>query len=599
MSTANSRNYQKNLKGEFVQTKEQLRGFASTFRGKLNRVFHNAIYGMEVTMGEADALKMAANPRVAHVEQVSVIRAIQQSPATWGIDRIDQRDLPLDNTYDPGAADGTGVTAYIIDTGVQVSHDEFNNPSGQSRASWGTNTSGDGQDEDCHGHGTHVAGTVGGLQYGVAKNVNIIAVKVLQCNGSGSTAGVVAGVEWAMNHAANNGISNKAVANMSLGGGFSSASNTAVRNLHNSGVLTAVAAGNDNANACNYSPASEPVAVTVGSTTSTDSRSSFSNYGSCLDIFAPGSSITAAWIGSNSATRTISGTSMASPHVAGGLAVTISAGSTNAESDVINAATTGKVTNPQSNSPNKLLYVNAISAPTPTPPTPTPPTPTPPTGCSSGELAVDISVTTDGYPGELAWTVGGYSSVPFSTPYQTYDQQLCLDESVCHEFKITDTYGDGIVVGEGDFSLKVNGETKLSLGNGFTTEMSAQFGDCDDDNDPPCGDSRNSRFKINLKTDEYGYETSFAVRKRRNNGRFRRVVFSGDGFGDNDEYNLSKCLRKNNCYRLEVYDSAQDGLCCQYGQGSFQGSWDGQAVPNEDTVFDDAEAYSLPFGNCS
>ena len=190
--------------------------------------------------------------------------------------------------------------------------------------------------------------------------------------------------------------------------------------------------------------------------------------------------------------------------------------------------------------------------------------------------------------------MGGYSSQPFTSEFTKYDQQLCLDESICHEFKITDTYGDGILQG-GDFSLKVNGVTKLSLGSGFTTEMSAQFGNCDDDNEP-CDNPIKKRFRIKLKTDDYGEETSFVVKKKRR-GVFSKVVFRGDGFDSNTEYNLSKCIRKNRCYRLEIYDSAQDGLCCSYGEGSFQGYWDGQEVPNEDSVFLDDEAFSQPFGD--
>merc|ERR1711937_27006 len=451
--------YEMNLKGEFVQTKEQLSTLASAYSGKLDRVFHNAIYGFEATMTEADAAKMATDPSVAYIEQVSIVRAIQQSPATWGIDRVDQRDLPLSNTYGP-RADGSGVTAYVIDTGVQISHDEFKDGNGQSRATWGINTSGDNNDQDCHGHGTHVAGTVGGLEYGVAKNVDIVAVKVLTCSGSGSTAGVIAGVEWAMNHAADNNISNKAVANMSLGGGFSQASNTAVKNLHESGVLTAVAAGNSNASACNYSPASEPAVITVGSTTNTDARSSFSNYGTCLDIFAPGSGITAAWIGSNSATNTISGTSMASPHVAGGLAIALAEGSTDAEGLVLNTATPDKVTNPQAGSPNKLLYVGNLSptrSPTPGPPT------SAPTPCANSKLKV--SITTDNYPGETTWTLKNgcsgeelLSGGPYSASGTLYEDEVCTPDSLSDtycKFTINDTWGDGICCSYGSGSYKV------------------------------------------------------------------------------------------------------------------------------------------------
>jgi len=478
--------YEMNLKGEIVQTKEQLSTLASAYSGKLDRVFHNAIYGFEATMTEADAEKMSRDPSVAYIEQVSIVRAIQQSPATWGIDRVDQRDLPLSNTYGP-RADGSGVTAYVIDTGVQISHDEFKDGNGQSRATWGINTSGDNDDRDCHGHGTHVAGTVGGLEYGVAKNVDIVAVKVLTCSGSGSTAGVIAGVEWAMNHAADNNISNKAVANMSLGGGFSQASNTAVKNLHESGVLTAVAAGNSNASACNYSPASEPAAITVGSTTNSDARSSFSNYGTCLDIFAPGSGITAAWIGSDTATNTISGTSMASPHVAGGLAIAISEGSTDAEGLILNTATQDKVTNPQGGSPNKLLYVGNVS-PT-TSPTPGPPTASP-TPCMNGALKVSIS--TDNYPAETSWTLKNgcsgeqlLSGGSYTSGNSLYEDEVCAPanpSAIYYEFTINDSYGDGICCSYGSGSYKVEFDgTEMISGGQFGSEETKTFGNenCD------------------------------------------------------------------------------------------------------------------------
>ena len=365
--TEDTSDYQKNLKGDFVQSEAQLSDLVSAYGGKLERMFIDAAYGMEVTMDEETAASIAENPSVAYVEQVTIFKPTQQFNPTWGIDRIDQRDLPLDGTYNPGANNGTGVTAYIIDTGVRITHDEFENASGQSRAIWGANFAGDNLDTDCDGHGTHVAGTVGGLQYGVAKNVNIVAVKVFDCSGAGAPwSNIIAAIEWVMNHAANNGISDKAVANMSLGGGFIQTVNTAVRNLHNSGVLTAVAAANSNADACGFSPASEPTAITVGSTTNSDVRSSFSNYGPCLDIFAPGSSITSAWISNDSSTAILSGTSMASPHVAGALALFISGNSLDAENDMISTASFGKVNDAQSGSPNLLLYVSEIlSGPAP------------------------------------------------------------------------------------------------------------------------------------------------------------------------------------------------------------------------------------------
>ena len=224
--------------------------------------------------------------------------------------------------------------------------------------------------EDCNGHGTHVAGTMGGTTYGVADKVTLHPVRVLDCTGSGTISGVIAGVDWvAANHAG------PAVANMSLGGGISSALDTAVTNSINAGVTYAVAAGNDTANACTSSPARAPAAITVGATANTDARASFSNFGTCLDLFAPGQAITSAWHTSNSATRTISGTSMASPHVAGVAALYLSAfpdaSPATVRDAIVNAATTGLVTDPGTGSPNALLYNGVIPEST-TPPPPLP-----------------------------------------------------------------------------------------------------------------------------------------------------------------------------------------------------------------------------------
>ncbi|MEU3999016.1 S8 family peptidase [Streptomyces fungicidicus] len=322
------------------------------YGGSVRKTFGSALNGYTAALSAAEARRLAADPAVASVEQnqrVSVTDTTQSS-APWGLDRIDQASLPLSGTYTYPDSAGSGVTAYVIDTGVRITHQQIS-----GRAAYGYDAvDGDATASDGNGHGTHVATTIAGSTYGVAKKAKIVAVRVLDNNGSGTTAGVIAGVDWVTaNH------SGPSVANLSLGGGASSTLDTAVRNSIASGVTYAVAAGNSSANASSYSPARVTEAITVGATTSTDARASYSNYGSVLDVFAPGSSITAGWHTSDTATSTISGTSMATPHVAGAAAVFL-AGHTSATpaqvaSALVNGATTGKVTGPGSGSPNRLL----------------------------------------------------------------------------------------------------------------------------------------------------------------------------------------------------------------------------------------------------
>ena len=317
--------------------------------GKSKFKYENALKGFAATLSAQAVVALQADPDVKYIEQDQTVTiSTTQTGATWGIDRIDQRNLPLSGSY-TYTATGTGVRAYIIDTGIQTSHPQFG-----GRASAVYDAIGDGQSgQDCNGHGTHVAGTVGSATYGVAKNAYLRAVRVLNCAGSGTTSQVLAGINWvATNHIS------PAVANMSLGGGFSQAENDAVNNLANSGVFIAVAAGNSSADACNTSPASAANATTVAATTSTDARASYSNYGGCVDLYGPGSSITSTWL--NSGTNTISGTSMATPHVTGAAALyksnfgdasysTIRSWlTTNATANVISGNVTG--------TPNKLLY---------------------------------------------------------------------------------------------------------------------------------------------------------------------------------------------------------------------------------------------------
>lgn len=279
-------------------------------------VYKSALSGFSATLSAAQLAKVRADKHVAYVDHNGAVHTQDEGPSTqttqtptpaWGLDRVDQRAIPLNNTY-RWATNGTGVTAYVIDTGIRSSHNDF---SGRSSSGYDF-VDNDTNADDCYGHGTHVAGTIGGGKYGVAKNVKLKAVRVLDCSGSGSWDTVIAGIDWvSANH---NGPS---VANMSLGGGYTQSVNDAVANSMAEGVIYALAAGNSGDDACNYSPASTPLALTIGATDTTDTRAYFSNYGTCVDVFAPGVDITSDWNTSNSATNTISGTSMATPHVAG------------------------------------------------------------------------------------------------------------------------------------------------------------------------------------------------------------------------------------------------------------------------------------------
>ncbi|MBJ6137174.1 S8 family peptidase [Marinobacter litoralis] len=344
--------------------------------GEVVHVYQTALTGAALALTEQQAGLLSSLPGVLKVEQDRVVAAntASQSNATWGLDRIDQTVLPLDDQYSYPASGGAGVNVYVIDTGLRDTHQEFAGRVIEGR-NFAVNDAGllglgalplvgpllnlggstDATDTtDCNGHGTHVASTSVGSTYGVAKQASVAAVRVLDCSGAGSNADVIAGVDWvAANHQA------PAVANMSLGGGASDALDNAVRGAIEEGVTFVVAAGNDDADACGGSPNRVEPAITVGSTTRDDQRSSFSNHGQCLDIFAPGSDITAAWHEGDNQTNTISGTSMASPHVAGVSALILAEqpGLTPAEvtDAVINLGTGNVLSGIKAGSPNLLL----------------------------------------------------------------------------------------------------------------------------------------------------------------------------------------------------------------------------------------------------
>ncbi|HJP65227.1 MAG TPA: S8 family serine peptidase [Actinomycetota bacterium] len=333
---------------------------SSRYGAQVSHIYRFALRGYSARMSESAAERVRGDSRVAYVVADGVMHAdTTQSPTpSWGLDRIDQRSLPLSNSY-TYTNTGSGVTAYIIDTGIRFSHNDFG-----GRAVSGVDEIDGGTADDCNGHGTHVSGTVGGSTYGVAKSVRLVAVRVLDCGGSGSTSGVIAGVDWVTgNHQAGQ----PAVANMSLGGGKNSALNTAVNNSINDGVSYAVAAGNGNilgfaANACNYSPSSVAAAMTVSATDQTDTKASWANYGSCVDWFAPGVNITSDWNSSDSATNTISGTSMATPHTAGVAALYLqsnpSASPASVRTALYNLTTKGIVKSSHSTANNHLLFTN-------------------------------------------------------------------------------------------------------------------------------------------------------------------------------------------------------------------------------------------------
>ncbi|MET9666179.1 S8 family peptidase [Streptomyces sp. NPDC006475] len=338
-----------------LDKKADKQDLATEYGGKLQRNYGSAINGFSASgLTETEAKRLAADPAVDKVVQNKKFKAnaTQDNPPSWGLDRVDQADTAGDKKFTYPDSAGEGVTAYVIDTGVRVTHKDF-----EGRATSGFDAiDNDDNADDGNGHGTHVAGTIAGASHGVAKKAKIVAVRVLDNNGSGTTEQVVAGIDWVTkNH------KGPSVANMSLGGGADEALDEAVRKAVAAGVTFAVAAGNESSDAGQGSPSRVTEAITVASSTEEDAQSEFSNFGKVVDIYAPGSDITSAWNDSDEGTKTISGTSMATPHVVGAAAVYLAGHQDATPEQVAKALTDGatadKITNPSAGTPNKLLKV--------------------------------------------------------------------------------------------------------------------------------------------------------------------------------------------------------------------------------------------------
>jgi len=426
--------------------------------GRTERRFTHVLNGLSVRIKNSEVARLRNNPNVLLValdQQMTALDTQNPSPS-WGLDRIDQRSLPLNSTF-TATAQGSGVDTYIVDTGIYASHTEF---TGRLAAGFSSIADSNGTN-DCNGHGTHVAGTTAGTTYGIAKSATLIPVRVLDCSGSGSNSGVIAGLDWIVAHH----ISGKAaVVNMSLGGGASTALDTAVQNVINDGIVMVVAAGNSNVDACNTSPARATNALTVGATgqystgETTDSRSSYSNYGPCLDIFAPGSRITSSWIGGSAAISTISGTSMAAPHVAGVAAVLFGRYPSSTASQIASmlrtAATPNVVIGPGTGSPNYLLYLDPLGGTPSGPDAVTPVAPSAPTAItitpSSGSLSIKFTAGSAGtspitnYKYSLDGGVTWLTRSPASTLSPIVVSGLTNGSTYSVSIRAISTAGDGI-----------------------------------------------------------------------------------------------------------------------------------------------------------
>lgn len=406
----------KDQKQTATAAKSSARGMSAKHGGTVRHVYGAALDGYSATMSKAQAAALAGDPAVARVEQAFEVRAIdeQNNPPSWGLDRIDQPDTPLDANYTYPSNAGQGAHVYVVDSGVNLGHTEFTGRtgSGYDFVDYDSNPA------DCNGHGTHVAGTAAGTRYGVAKRATVHAVRVLDCGGSGSNADIIAGIDWVRANAIK-----PAVVNYSIGCSSrctSAAMDNAVSSLLSSGVMFVQAGGNGNDDACYYSPQHVNGTLTIGNSTISDAKASSSAWGSCVDLFAPGTNITSSWYTSSTAYNTISGTSMASPHVAGAVALYLAANSSASTSQVasaiINNSESSTLTGIPSGTPNRLLNTEFLLGGTNPPPT---------TGCAG---------MTTTRTGSLA--SGYYVNLPSFTDSTAGTMTVCLDGPTGADFDV-------------------------------------------------------------------------------------------------------------------------------------------------------------------